>query len=58
MGVAVQHVLMRLYGNARRDIKPENILVMADNTLRIADFGLAVECDEKGHTTKRQDTMT
>ena len=30
-----------------RDIKPENVVMMADGSIRLADFGLAVNLDEK-----------
>ena len=29
-----------------RDIKPENVFVMADGSIRLADFGLAVYASE------------
>ena len=29
-----------------RDLKPQNVLVFSDNTLKLADFGTAKEIDE------------
>lgn len=36
------HVLTRSASGLRRDIKPENILVAGDETIKLCDFGLAI----------------
>ena len=37
-----------------RDLRSENCLLTSDNTLKVADFGIAKIADKTGHTTDRQ----
>jgi aurora kinase len=37
---------------AHRDIKPENILVTSSKTIKIADFGLAIDCAAERPVTR------
>ena len=36
-------------GIMHRNIKPESVLVMADETIRLTDFGLAVDAKVRRH---------
>ena len=36
---------------AHRDVKPSNMLIMADNSLKISDFGFAAYIDSIGNGT-------
>ncbi|MET9343075.1 protein kinase [Nonomuraea sp. NPDC003804] len=44
LGLAAAHER----GIAHRDVKPDNVLVQADGTSKLADFGLAVHVEEPG----------
>jgi aurora kinase len=37
---------------ACRDIKPENVLLSGDGTLKIADFGLAIDLNQERAVTR------
>jgi serine/threonine protein kinase len=42
---------MHTHGVLHRDIKPENIFVMEDGSVRLGDFGLSKELNEKYYAT-------
>eukprot|EP00798_Chlamydomonas_sp_ICE-L_P032508 gene32508-17208_t len=58
---AVKHVMtpmlevlgyLHSQGIMHRDIKPENVLFMGDKTLKLADFGLAIDLSEERANTR------
>lgn len=54
-------LLHNKYRIRHKDIKPENILVkrspMGQNMILFTDFGLALDWEEKGHTTTQEETF-
>ncbi|KAA6401195.1 MAG: putative CAMK family protein kinase [Streblomastix strix] len=52
--LALDH--LHSHGVVHRDIKPENIFLMKDNTIKLGDFGLSKELQDKDYYAKAEGT--